>query len=163
MLSEGSSLQKRSENLSSFVEAAGMLLFALEAPPKFLLMRHRDRWDLPKGHAEAGEAMLETALRETEEETGIAASSIRVDQQFQYVTEYRVRYREGGERLKRVTYFLGYLTATRMIALTEHESFLWWAWPQLDSVQVQTIDPLLAAAKQHFTLYPERLSQSGLA
>jgi len=139
-----------------------MLLFALESPPKFLLMRHRDRWDLPKGHAETGETILETALRETEEETGLAATDIKVDRDFQYVTEYRVRYRQGGERLKRVTYFIGYLPATRLITVTEHESFLWWSWPQLDSVQVQTIDPLLAAAGKHLQQYPERLSLSWL-
>ena len=61
-------------DLSNVVNAAGMLLFALESPPKFLLMRHRDRWDLPKGHAEPGETLLATALRETEEETGILAN-----------------------------------------------------------------------------------------
>ena len=82
--------------MSKLVEAAGMLLFALETPPKFLLKRHRDRWDLPKGHAESGETILETALRETEEETGLPAGNIEVDRDFKYQTEYRVRYREGG-------------------------------------------------------------------
>ena len=143
--------------MSKLVEAAGMLLFALETPPKFLLMRHRDRWDLPKGHAESGETIFETALRETEEETGLPAGNIEVDRDFKYETEYRVRYRDGGERMKRVTYFIGYLPATRMITVTEHESFLWWAWPQTESVQVQTIDPLLAAASLHFEQFPERL------
>lgn len=149
--------------MSSLVEAAGMLLLALESPPKFLLMRHRDRWDLPKGHAERGEIALETALRETEEETGIAAINITVDPDFRFVSEYRVRYRQDVERLKRVTYFMGYLPATRLIRLTEHESFLWWSWPQLDSVQVKTIDPLLAAAHKHFERFPDRLDPKWLA
>ena len=144
-------------DLSNVVNAAGMLLFALESPPKFLLMRHRDRWDLPKGHAEPGETLLATALRETEEETGIQPTTISVDKDFQFVLEYPVTYRKHGECLKRVTYYLGYIAATRAVAVTEHEGYLWWMWPQTESIQLQTIDPLLTAAREHFATYPERL------
>jgi bis(5'-nucleosidyl)-tetraphosphatase len=135
-----------------------MLLFALERPPKFLLMRHRDRWDLPKGHAEAGEDKLTTALRETEEETGVPANTIHVDAEFRFELQYLVRYPNQGECLKRVTYFIGYLPAVRPIALTEHEGFRWWTWPQTESLQQQTIDPLLQAVRNHFEKYPQRLT-----
>jgi bis(5'-nucleosidyl)-tetraphosphatase len=145
-------------NLQKSVEAAGILLFALESPPKFLLMRHRDRWDLPKGHAEAGEDNLATALRETEEETGLPATDILVDPQFKFVLEYSVTYRNSGERLKRVAYFLGYLPTARSISISEHESYQWWTWPQTESIQEQTIDPLLKAAREHFEKYPQRLT-----
>lgn len=135
-----------------------MLLFALESPPKFLLMRHRHRWDLPKGHAEEGEDVLTTALRETEEETGVPSTEIDVDAEFSFVLEYLVTYRNRGECLKRVTYFIGYLPAIRQITLTEHESYQWWSWPLTESVQAQTIDPLLKAARDHFDSYPQRLT-----
>ena len=135
-----------------------MLLFALELPPKFLLMRHRDRWDLPKGHAEAGEDILTTALRETEEETGVPTNSIRVDSEFRFELQYLVRYPNRGECLKRVTYFIGYLPAIRPIVLTEHEGYRWLTWPQSQSLQPQTIDPLLQAARAHFEKYPQRLT-----
>ncbi|MBR4739094.1 MAG: NUDIX domain-containing protein [Bacteroidales bacterium] len=36
-----------------------------------LLIRRNGRWDLPKGKVEAGETLLQAALRETKEETGI--------------------------------------------------------------------------------------------
>lgn len=36
-----------------------------------LLIRRNDRWDLPKGHQEAGEDLKTTALREVQEETGV--------------------------------------------------------------------------------------------
>jgi 8-oxo-dGTP pyrophosphatase MutT (NUDIX family) len=146
------------EILQELVEAAGILLFAIEAPPKFLLMRHRDRWDLPKGHAEVGEEILTTALRETEEETGVPASAIAIDPDFRFVLEYSVTYRNRGQCLKRVTYFLGYLPKVRPIAVTEHESYSWWVWPQTESLQKQTIDPLLKAARDHFEKYPQRLT-----
>ncbi len=97
--------------MNSPVEAAGMLIFALEQPPKFLLMRHKNRWDLPKGHAEPNETLIETALRETQEETGINSESLQIDNEFRFEIEYPVHYRAGGPRLKRVTYFIGYLPA----------------------------------------------------
>ena len=144
--------------MQKLVEAAGMLLFALELPPKFLLMRHRDRWDLPKGHAEEGEDILTAALRETQEETNVPANSIRVDSEFRFELQYLVSYPTRGECLKRVTYFIGYLPAVRAIELTEHESYRWWIWPQTESLQLQTIDPLLQAARAHFEQYPQRLT-----
>ncbi len=144
--------------MPELVQAAGMLLIALEETPVFLLMRHHDRWDLPKGHAEEGEEILTTALRETEEETGIPVNTIRVDPDFQFVLEYKVTYRNRGERLKRVTYFLGYLSSKQPIKLTEHEGYQWWPWPPTGKLQAQTIDPLLEATREHFKKYPQRLT-----
>lgn len=143
--------------MKEIVKAAGMLLIALENPPKFLLMRHRNRWDLPKGHAEKGEDILQTALRETEEETGIPSKVITVDPDFRFVIEYPATYPKRGECLKQVTYFVGYLQTVRPVVITEHEGSQWWSWPQTESVQAKTIDPLLKAANEHFAKFPERL------
>lgn len=62
--------------MSNLVEAAGLLLFTRAEPTQFLLMKHADRWDLPKGHAELDETILQTALRETEEETEIGRAHV---------------------------------------------------------------------------------------
>ena len=139
------------------IDAAGVLLFALETPPKFLLMRHHNRWDLPKGHAEGDEDILTTALRETEEETGISQSDIKLDADFQYVTEYEVKGQKRGNYIKRVTYFIGYVPAVRTPKLTEHIGYMWWSWPPANNIQIQTVDPLLVAARLHFERFPERL------
>lgn len=40
---------------------------------ELLMIQLRGRWDLPKGHIDAGEDSLSAALREVEEETGIVA------------------------------------------------------------------------------------------
>lgn len=146
--------------MSEIIDAAGMLLFALEVPPKFLLMRHHNRWDLPKGHAEANEDILTTALRETEEETGIPQSEILVDADFRFVLEYDVKGQKRGNYRKRVTYFIGYVSTTRSLQLTEHIGYQWWSWPQTNGIQTQTIDPLLAAASEYFEQHPERLQNS---
>lgn len=138
-------------------EAAGFLLMVREPRPQFLLMQHADRWDLPKGHAEEGESIIETALRETEEETGIIATSIEVDPDFRFVTEYRVIGKKRGTYDKRVTYFLGFLPSKPNIKATEHLGHRWWDWPPAKKIQEKTIDPLLAELTKHFETYADRL------
>ncbi len=139
------------------IEAAGCLLFCRLPAPLFLLMRHARRWDLPKGHAEPGEEILQTALRETEEETGISAQRIDIDPDLQFVIEYEVVGAKRGNYLKRVRYFLGYVDEAYSPQLTEHIGFQWMAWPPVKPIQASTIDPLLAAVAQHFQYFPERL------
>ncbi|MCA9125457.1 MAG: NUDIX domain-containing protein [Planctomycetales bacterium] len=136
--------------MRAVVQAAGFILFHRAQPASFLLMKHRDRWDLPKGHAEEGEDLLTTALRETEEETGIRSSQIEIDSGFRYSLEYPVVGKKRGSYLKRATYFLGYVTQKHEITLTEHLGYKWFEWPVAGSIQAMTIDPLLQALSTHF-------------
>ncbi|MDR0582470.1 MAG: NUDIX domain-containing protein [Prevotellaceae bacterium] len=53
----------------TYVEAAGGLV--CKPTGEVLMIYRNNRWDLPKGHREAGELPEETALREVEEECGI--------------------------------------------------------------------------------------------
>ena len=139
------------------IEAGGFLLFHPGDAPSFLLMQHVDRWDLPKGHAESGEDILQTALRETEEETGLTSPSIDVDSDFRYVSEYSVAGAKRGDYLKRVTYFLGYVPHIFTPELTEHIGFRWFTWPHPTPIQTRAIDPLLAAVTAHFQSFPHRV------
>ena len=52
-----------------WVRAAGGIV--TDDAGDMLLIRRNNRWDLPKGKVEAGETLLQAALREVEEETGI--------------------------------------------------------------------------------------------
>lgn len=54
-----------------YVRAAGGIIHDDEG--NMLLILRNNRWDLPKGKVEAGETLLQGALREVEEETGIRA------------------------------------------------------------------------------------------
>ncbi len=143
--------------MSELREAAGFILMVRKPHPQFLLMQHADRWDLPKGHAEDNEDTLTTALRETQEETGIDAALIEVDPDFRFVTEYRVEGKKRGTYDKRVTYFLGFLQDKPEIDVTEHLGHRWWDWPPSGPIQERTIDPLLAELARHFRTHPQRL------
>ena len=79
------------------IKSCGVLLFRSEPKRSFLLMRHADRWDLPKGHVDQGETETQCALRELWEETGIEANAIRIDPQFRYTLEYQVPWRDAGQ------------------------------------------------------------------
>lgn len=56
------------------VEAAGGVVSNEHG--ELLMIYLRDRWDLPKGHIEAGESSREAAVREVEEETSIRGEVI---------------------------------------------------------------------------------------
>lgn len=135
--------------MGDLIQAAGLVLLTRSRPQQLLLLQHRDRWDLPKGHADDGEDLMTTALRETEEETGITQDKIQVDKQFQFVTQYPIKRSKRGAYLKRVTYFLGYLERVETIRLTEHIGYRWIDWPNTDPIQLNTIDPLLAKLRSY--------------
>jgi 8-oxo-dGTP pyrophosphatase MutT (NUDIX family) len=141
------------------VRAAGILLMSVtDDSADFLLLRHPDRWDLPKGHCEDGESLRDAALRETEEETGIPADRIRLDEDFLFEITYPVRYAPTGSQIfqKQVSYFLGYLTSKPPLKLTEHEGAEWFHWNPPHEIQSQTIDPLLAAVARHLREQEDR-------
>ena len=110
--------------------AAGLLLLTRQLPTQFLLLRHADRWDLPKGHVGARrEELMETALRETEEETGLGrCTKIRCrcrHSRFEdsaTPSRYRTSRRRQRFRKQVVYYFLGHECEAKVSLhlLTEH-------------------------------------------
>ncbi len=76
---------------------------------KFLLIHMygmdsgKSHWTFPKGHREEGESPVQTAVRETEEETGVSVDF--VDQSQKFISTYDFIYK--GVRVdKIVTYFI---------------------------------------------------------
>lgn len=65
-----------------------------------LFIYRNDKWDLPKGRAEAKESIEETAIREVEEETGV--EGLKISKPLQ--TTYHIFKRNGKHRIK-VTYW----------------------------------------------------------
>ncbi len=135
------------------VKACGVLLYKEQPERQVLLMRHADRWDIPKGHVEPGEDELTCALRETEEETGIAAPAIEIDPDFCFKEVYYPRYKRFDYQQveKTLVVFLGRVADDVEINPTEHQGFEWLRWAPPHSIQQFTIDPLLAALERHWT------------
>ena len=127
------------------VKACGFLIMRREPELSFLLMRHADRWDLPKGHLDAGESDLECALRELHEETGITAAQIDVEKKFLFETQYEVHEKRHGGKLsnKTLRIYLGWLKQPIGIEPSEHLGFEWFKWQPPHRIQSRTIDPLL--------------------
>ena len=134
------------------VKACGVLVFRKEPQPEFLVMKHRHRLDLPKGHLEAGETERECALREMWEETGIPAESIELANDFEYSeVYYPFEARFGPGRVeKTLIVYLGWLLDHHDIKLTEHVGYEWLPWKPPHKIQKHTIDPLLAKLEGYF-------------
>lgn len=114
-------------------------------------MEHPRRWDLPKGHVDAGETDEQCALRELVEETGIEPSDLQIDPEFQFQTEYEVCYRDQKPAWKTLVLFLAELTTDRDIVTTEHRGYRWFDWSPPHQIQNETINPLLETVATHWS------------
>ncbi|MHC4222843.1 MAG: bis(5'-nucleosyl)-tetraphosphatase [Planctomycetota bacterium] len=104
--------------------ACGFVLFR-ETPDRFLYLtlqsaKHGDL-GAPKGHIQPEETELETAYRETKEETGI------VEDRLAALTRFRraIRYRLPDGEPKEVVYYLARTEATDIRLSPEHSSSAW--------------------------------------
>ena len=126
-------------------KSCGFLILRGEPVREFLLMRHADRWDLPKGHVDAGETEMQCALRELWEETGLKADDIDPLPDFRFTLEYPVKNKRTGQiDDKTLVVFLARLHRDAEINPTEHPGYQWFGWPPPHRIQEKTIDPLLA-------------------
>lgn len=128
------------------VKSCGFLIVRGDPVREFLLMRHVDRWDLPKGHVDGGESDIECALRELVEETGITADDIEIVSGFRFENHYQVRGKRDGKLYnKTLVIFLGRLKRDVPIQVSEHPEYQWFQWQPPHKIQEWTIDPLLEA------------------
>ncbi|MBI4095217.1 MAG: NUDIX domain-containing protein [Candidatus Liptonbacteria bacterium] len=93
-----------------------------------LLYRRGSYWNFPKGHFDQGEKSLDTALRETEEETGLKKSDLRIVPGFR---AYEKFYFRRGMQTIYDTVIL-YLAETKhprvVISPREHSGFAWFLY-----------------------------------
>jgi bis(5'-nucleosidyl)-tetraphosphatase len=127
------------------LKSCGFLLVRGEPIEEFLLMRHADRWDLPKGHVDTGESEMECALRELREETGIEPADIEIVDGFRFAQRYPVQTKVGKHAEKTLVIYLARLVRDRPLALTEHIGSRWFPWNPPHRIQERSIDPVLAA------------------
>ena len=126
------------------LKSCGFLIVRGDPVREFLLMRHADRWDLPKGHVDPGESEIQCALRELREETGITADDIEILRGFRFTNQYQVRGKSDGRLYdKTLVVFLARLLREVPIQATEHGGYQWFPWQPPHRLQERTIDPLL--------------------
>ena len=111
--------------------SAGAVIFRKEPKEEiqYLLLHYpsgsktkKEYWDFAKGHLEAGETELATALREVFEETGLR--NVRMVPDFREVIQY---YFKAEERtvFKTVVFYLGETKEKTIRISSEHQGFLW--------------------------------------
>jgi len=103
--------------------SAGIILFNNNERRRFLLLNYPSKhWDFVKGKMEEGETFHETALRETDEETGI--KDVEFLDGFKEEIEYYFR-ADNQDIHKKVIFFLGKTKTTNIILSHEHLDFIW--------------------------------------
>ena len=107
-----------------WVRAAGCIV--QDDAGNMLLISRNNRWDLPKGKVEEGETLLQAALRETEEETGVnvdkATSSNATPPTYQHVFKtYHIYNLYGGWHLKQTSWFPGHCSGVKPAGKPQQE------------------------------------------
>ncbi len=112
-------------------KSCGVVLYKEGDPRQYLLLHYPEgHWDFPKGHVEEGETEIDTALRETKEETGI--TDVEIDKGFREKISYFYT-RDGKSIYKEVIYFVGKTNAEDLELSHEHVGGEW--MPYLKAVE----------------------------
>ena len=104
--------------------SSGVVLFRKENDKILFLLLHypSGHWDFVKGKMEEGETPHETAIRETQEETGI--TDVEFLDNFEEWIQYNFQY-QGELVQKKVVFFLGETKTKEITISNEHLNFTW--------------------------------------
>ena len=134
--------------------SAGVVLFRADPGAGggrvFLLLDYGRYWDYPKGHVEKGEDDLAAAIRELQEETGIADARILPD--FRHEITYFFRDRKKGLIRKTVVFFLAQTDSSDVTLSHEHVGFAFLPFDEaLARLSYPNAKGILQAAQDHLT------------
>ena len=108
-------------------KSCGVIPYRMVNGEKEFLLVYEKRskiWSLPKGHMEAGETEVQTALRELYEETGLSA-------QLDLNASVSVSYPVGPRSEKEVVFYLGEVSGDETMQEDEIEHYHWVSLPEL--------------------------------
>jgi bis(5'-nucleosidyl)-tetraphosphatase len=111
---------------------------------QYLFLRAYKNWDFPKGIVEPGEDPLETAVRETGEETGIHKLKFQWDKVFKETQPYRSE----GKKIAR--YYLASTSESRVtfavnpdIGKPEHHEYRWLSYKKTRDLAPQRLNSII--------------------
>ncbi|MFQ6038488.1 MAG: NUDIX domain-containing protein [Candidatus Aminicenantales bacterium] len=114
---------------------------------KYLFLRAYRNWDFPKGEVEEGEDPFETALRETEEETGISNLKFAWGRVFKETEPYR-----RGQKIAR--YYIASTTQENItfainpeLGAPEHHEYRWLTYEELKALAPPRLLPVIEWAR----------------
>ena len=119
----------RTQKIKKQVVAGFVVFRRTSEGVKFLLLyRLGNYWNFPKGHFEQGENSFSTALRETEEETGLKKSELRIIPGFR--AHERFSFTSGRERIHDTVILYLAETHQPMIRISprEHSGYAWFSY-----------------------------------
>jgi 8-oxo-dGTP pyrophosphatase MutT (NUDIX family) len=135
--------------------SAGFLIFhrkvgASPTDVRFLLLNYGRHWDFAKGHVEGDETLLDAAVRELREETGIR--DVTPMPGFQQEIAYFFRSGRKGLIRKTVTFFLAEVSKPEVILSEEHVGYEFLPYEQaVKRATFAAAKELLRAAYTHIT------------
>jgi len=123
--------------------SAGAVVVRPAAPGwRYLLLRVFRTWDFPKGGVEAGEAPLQAAVREVEEETGLTALDFRWGEPYRETERYSAgkvaRYYVAASPVGDVR-----LPINPELGRPEHHEFRWVSYPEARRLLPARLQPIL--------------------
>ena len=145
--------------------SAGFIVYrdTFHSQSSYLLLQHgkNGHWDFPKGLIEPNEDLLETAVRELFEETGISNSLIEIHETFKEKIEYSYRYQSVLIN-KQVYYFLAktHINPRNVRISYEHTGFEWYSHQDaLKIVSFENARKLLILAENYLLTQKKKESQ----
>lgn len=127
------------------VVSCGIVIVRKGDELRYLLLRSHNYWDFPKGKMESDEDPLETALRETSEETGIASDELNF--RWGKVSKESDKYKKGR---KFVIYFVAETNREEInlpindeLGRAEHDEYRWMTYDEASEVLVPRVKKIL--------------------
>lgn len=129
--------------------SAGIVVYYQQGNTVEYLLLHYipGHWDFAKGKLEAGETNIQAAMRELEEETGLA--DVTIHQGFEELLTYQFRDRSGNSIEKTVHFFVGRVPdrVTSVRLSKEHQGYVWLPYQAaLDQLTFSNAKEVLARA-----------------